>query len=203
MCITTMSLRATGLHTQYASLLICQGRSYTAVCNRCQSQRDLGKKFRLTGLLVCRRAELARAKSSTRSSSLLTATLRWLDSCPHAQMRQPLNLRNCFTARSNSNSVRPQASFRIKTHYLRAYTSHEQASWARLLPTAEYAYNNSRNTSTEMSPFRAMYGYDPKIRFDVADDVPEEEIPAARDRIRHLQKLREELRKKLTTAQER
>ena len=31
-----------------------------------------------------------------------------------------------------------------------------------------------------MSPFRAMYGYDPKIRFDVTDDVPKEEIPAAR-----------------------
>ena len=43
----------------------------------------------------------------------------------------------------------------------------------------------------------------PEIRFDVADDVPEGEIPAARDRIHHLQKLREELRKKLTTAQER
>ena len=46
-----------------------------------------------------------------------------------------------------------------------------------------------------------MYGYDPEIRFDVADDVPEVEIPAARYRIRHLQKLREELCKKLTTAQ--
>ena len=47
-----------------------------------------------------------------------------------------------------------------------------------------------------------MYGYNPEIRFDVADDVPEGEIPAARDRIRYFQELREELRKKLVAAQE-
>ena len=45
-----------------------------------------------------------------------------------------------------------------------------------------------------------MYGYNPEIRFNVADDVPKGEIPAARDRISHLQKLKEELRQKLTTA---
>ena len=48
-----------------------------------------------------------------------------------------------------------------------------------------------------------MYGYNPEIRFDVADDVPEGEIPATRDRICRLQELREELRKKLVAAQER
>jgi len=48
-----------------------------------------------------------------------------------------------------------------------------------------------------------MYGYDPEIRFDIADDVPEGEIPAARDRVRRLQDLREELRQKLIIAQER
>ena len=48
-----------------------------------------------------------------------------------------------------------------------------------------------------------MYGYDPEIRFDIADDVPEGEIPAARDRIQRLQDLREELRQKLIIAQER
>ncbi|MCG8384227.1 MAG: hypothetical protein MJA30_01700 [Cytophagales bacterium] len=45
-----------------------------------------------------------------------------------------------------------------------------------------------------------MYGYNPEIRFDVADDVLEREIPAARDQIRRLQELREELRKKLVAA---
>ena len=48
-----------------------------------------------------------------------------------------------------------------------------------------------------------MYGYNPEIRFDVADDVPEGEIPTAHEWICRLQELREELRKKLVAAQER
>ncbi|KAJ2903488.1 hypothetical protein MKZ38_009887 [Zalerion maritima] len=89
---------------------------------------------------------------------------------------------------------------RILEHYLRAFASNEQASWAKLLPAAEFAYNNSRNSTTGISPFRALYGYDPELRFDIADDVPEGEIPAARDRIRRLHELRQELRKKLNSS---
>ena len=48
-----------------------------------------------------------------------------------------------------------------------------------------------------------MYSYNLEIRFDVADDVPEREIPAARDWIRYFQELRKKLRKKLVAAQER
>ena len=42
-----------------------------------------------------------------------------------------------------------------------------------------------------------MYDYNPEIRFDVANDVSEAEIFTARDRIRRLQELKKELRKKL------
>ena len=40
-------------------------------------------------------------------------------------------------------------------------------NWARLLPSAEFAYNNSRNSSTKITPFRALYGYDPELRVDI------------------------------------
>jgi len=46
---------------------------------------------------------------------------------------------------------------------------------------------------TSISLFRVIYSYDPEIRFDIADDIPEGEIPVARDRVRYLQNLREEL----------
>ena len=36
-------------------------------------------------------------------------------------------------------------------------------NWAKLLPSAEFVYNNSRSTSTGMSPFKALYGYDPDL----------------------------------------
>ena len=45
------------------------------------------------------------------------------------------------------------------------------------MPIAEYAYNNSGNITTGILLFRAMYGYDPEIRFDIADDILEGEIP--------------------------
>ena len=37
---------------------------------------------------------------------------------------------------------------RILENYLQAYTSLEQINWTKLLPSAEYAYNNSWSSST-------------------------------------------------------
>ena len=92
---------------------------------------------------------------------------------------------------------------RILENYLRAYTSLEQMNWAKLLPSAEYAYNNSRSSSTKTTPFMALYGYHPELRFDVEDNVTSEEAPAARDRIIRLQELRDRLKEELLKSQER
>ena len=48
-----------------------------------------------------------------------------------------------------------------------------------------------------MSPFKALYGYDLEFHVDIADDVPEGEIPAAKDRVRKLHELRQGLREQL------
>jgi len=69
----------------------------------------------------------------------------------------------------------------ILENYLRAYTSLEQMNWAKLLPSAEYAYNNSRSASTKTTPFMALYGYHPELRFDIKNTKGE--APAAHDRI--------------------
>jgi hypothetical protein len=58
------------------------------------------------------------------------------------------------------------------------------------------------NHTLKISPFRAMYGYDPEFYVDVADDVPEGEIPAAKDRIKKLHELRATLRDQVLKAQE-
>ncbi|KAL3699316.1 hypothetical protein R1sor_017338 [Riccia sorocarpa] len=44
---------------------------------------------------------------------------------------------------------------------LRAFTMEEQESWDNLLPLVEFAYNNSTNSSTSVSPFFLMYGEHP------------------------------------------
>ena len=91
---------------------------------------------------------------------------------------------------------------KIVENYLRAYVNLEQMNWAKLLPTAAFAYNNSMNHTLRMSPFKAMYGYDPEFHVDVADDTPRGGIPAAKDRIEKLHELRTALREQVLKAQE-
>jgi len=43
--------------------------------------------------------------------------------------------------------------------YLRAFVSKEQDDWVRLLPMAEFAYNNSTTLGNGLSPFYANYGF--------------------------------------------
>ena len=47
--------------------------------------------------------------------------------------------------------------------YLRIYCNYEQNNWAKLLPLAEFAYNNAPHATTGVSPFFATRGYDPLI----------------------------------------
>jgi Chromo (CHRromatin Organisation MOdifier) domain len=92
---------------------------------------------------------------------------------------------------------------RILENYLRAYTSLEQMNWAKLLPSAEFAYNNSRSSTTKITPFMALYSYNPELRFDIKDTATLAETPAARDRIVRLQELRDRLKEELLKSQER
>ena len=73
-------------------------------------------------------------------------------------------------------------------------------NWARLLPSAEFAYNNSRSSSTKITPFQALYGYDPELRVNInsaKDTASKGEALAAHDRITRLTELREYLREQL------
>jgi len=54
--------------------------------------------------------------------------------------------------------------------YLRSYCDYEQNDWAEMLPMTEYAYNNSKHSSTKISPFCALYGYEPKTNWPTKVD---------------------------------
>ena len=49
--------------------------------------------------------------------------------------------------------------------YLRAFVNYEQNDWARLLPMAEFAYNNAKNTSTGYIPFELNCGFHPRVSY--------------------------------------
>ena len=50
--------------------------------------------------------------------------------------------------------------------YLRAFVNFEQNDWARLLPMAEFAYNNAKNASTGHTPFELNCGYHPRVSYE-------------------------------------
>jgi len=51
--------------------------------------------------------------------------------------------------------------------YLRMFIDHQQEQWPDWLGMAEFAYNNKAHLSTKTSPFKANYGQDPRMGFEV------------------------------------
>ena len=49
--------------------------------------------------------------------------------------------------------------------YLRAFVNFKQNDWDRLLPMAEFAYNNVKNASTGHTPFELKCGYHPRMLY--------------------------------------
>ena len=50
--------------------------------------------------------------------------------------------------------------------YLWAFVNFEQNDWARLLPMAEFAYNNAKNTNTDYISFELNCRYHPRVSYE-------------------------------------
>ena len=46
------------------------------------------------------------------------------------------------------------------------FIDHRQEQWLEWLETAEFVYNNKTHLSTRISPFKANYRQNPRIRFE-------------------------------------
>lgn len=79
----------------------------------------------------------------------------------------------------------------VLEQYLRMFTTRRQDDWVDLLPLAEFAYNNASHAAIGFSPFYATYGYHPAFSF-MTPTVST--VPAAEERVKHLQHIHEELR---------
>lgn len=85
--------------------------------------------------------------------------------------------------------------------YLQAYADEEQSNWAAMLHAAEFAYNNSRNSTLGCTPFYALYGFNPQIHYDA--ETPEGSKAAdAQERIAVLKTYHEKLAKRWQQAVE-
>ena len=78
--------------------------------------------------------------------------------------------------------------------YLKAFINFEQNDWARLLPMAEFAYNNPKNSSTGHTPFELNCSYHPWMSYK--EDVD------SRSQSKSVDKLLTELRELMIVCRE-
>lgn len=84
--------------------------------------------------------------------------------------------------------------------YLRCYVNFSQDDWCRLLPHAEFSYNNQMSSTTKVSPFFANLGYHPRMEYCYPSNP---NTPAVHDHLKTLQDLFPVLKDELTRAQDR
>ena len=107
--------------------------------------------------------------------SLFTARF-WSSLCFHLNIKRKLS--TAFHPQTDGQTKRQNQTLE---QYLRGYINYQQDDWARLLPMAEFAYNNSRHSSTGVSPFFAYTGTHPSR--GVNPGPAPAGIPAATERV--------------------
>ena len=82
--------------------------------------------------------------------------------------------------------------------YLRIYCNYQQDNWSKLLPLADFAYNNAPSATTGVSPFFANKGYHPNLLV-----YPERDIASSRacDFVVDLDELQDTLKEEIAKAQ--
>src|ERR1700709_2542956 len=73
--------------------------------------------------------------------------------------------------------------------YLRIYCRTDPHSWSKNLPLAEFTHNHRTHETQKQSPFFLLYGYEPHALPTTLSTSP---VPAVEDRIKNIQKVREE-----------
>jgi len=73
-----------------------------------------------------------------------------------------INHKMLTTYHPQTNGQSEQMNQTVET-YLRHYVNRNQNNWVQLLSTAQFAYNNTQNKTTEETPFRANCEYNPKV----------------------------------------
>jgi hypothetical protein len=107
-----------------------------------------------------------------------------------------ISLSSAFHPQTDGQSERVN---QVLEQYLRCTTNYLQNDWVKLLPLAEFSYNNSVHASTQKTPFFVNYGFHPK--FEVLK-LKNSRNPAAENYASVLDLVQRELRLELVKAQE-
>jgi len=110
-----------------------------------------------------------------------------------------LDMRLHFTSRYHleANGQAKQTNQTLE-QYLHVYCNYQQDNWSKLLPLAEFAYNNAPSATTGVSPFFANKGYHSNLSV-----YPERDIASscARDFVLNLDELQDTLKEEIAKAQ--
>ena len=74
--------------------------------------------------------------------------------------------RKLFTAFHPQTDGQTERQNSTMEAYLRAFVNFEQNDWTRFLLMAEFAYNNTKNASTNHTPFKLNCGYHPHVSYE-------------------------------------
>jgi len=80
----------------------------------------------------------------------------WSSLCFYMKARRKLS--TAFHLQTDGQTERQNQTLE---QYLHCYINYRQDDWVDWLPQAEFTYNNTVHASTGVSPFFALYGYNP------------------------------------------
>ncbi len=84
----------------------------------------------------------------------------WFLLCYFLSIKRKLS--TAFHPQTDVQTERQNSTMEV---YLRAFVNWEQDDWVRLLPMAEFVYNNAKNASTGHNPFELNCGYQLRVSF--------------------------------------
>ena len=131
----------------------------------------------------------------TDRGSLFTSKF-WSSLCYFLGIKRRLS--TTFHPQTDGQTERQNSTMKM---YLRAFVNFEQNNWARLLPIAEFVYNNAKNLSIGHTPFELNCDYHPCVSFE-KDTDPRSQSKSADELSAELQDLMTVCRENLYHAQE-
>ena len=108
-------------------------------------------------------------------------------------MKVKRRLSTVFYSQTNDQIERQN---QILKHYLRVFCNEQQNDWANLLFIVEYIYQQSQYKTLNYSSFYTMYNYNLDFKLRIEDDSSQEKMLAAKERVKEIHTLREELAKR-------
>ena len=121
----------------------------------------------------------------------------WAEICYQLQVKRRLS--TAFHPQTDGQTERQNQTME---QYLRMFASEKQDNWISLLPTAQFAYNNSIHESTKATPFYVIYGKHPLLLSPSKDSRLEREVLSAIDRVQRMHSARAAAKDHLLRAQE-